>query len=145
MLSKESVFSIDPRKVVYETVDGETILIHLQTGSYYSLTGSGPDIWALAGGGRPAGEVARELAGRHGESEPAVMSSVTSLLTELMAEDLLEPGPAQNGNGAGPPAIELGAGWSAPKLEKYDDMQDFLLVDPIHEVDESGWPSRKPD
>jgi hypothetical protein len=27
-----------------------------------------------------------------------------------------------------------------PVLEQYTDMQDLLLLDPIHEVDEQGWP-----
>jgi hypothetical protein len=30
-----------------------------------------------------------------------------------------------------------------PILEKYVDMQDLLLLDPIHEVDERGWPNVK--
>ena len=29
-----------------------------------------------------------------------------------------------------------------PTIEKYDDMQELLLLDPIHEVDEDGWPNR---
>ena len=33
--------------VVHETIDGETIIIHLGTGTYYSLDGVGADIWAL--------------------------------------------------------------------------------------------------
>ena len=28
-------------------------------------------------------------------------------------------------------------------MEKYDDMQELLLLDPIHEVDEAGWPVKK--
>ena len=31
-------------------------------------------------------------------------------------------------------------GFEAPILQKYTDMQDLLLLDPIHEVDEAGWP-----
>jgi hypothetical protein len=27
-----------------------------------------------------------------------------------------------------------------PKLEKYTDMEDLLLLDPIHDVQEVGWP-----
>ena len=27
-----------------------------------------------------------------------------------------------------------------PTLEKYTDMQDLVLLDPVHEVDERGWP-----
>ncbi len=30
-------------------------------------------------------------------------------------------------------------------MNKYTDMQDLLLLDPIHEVDETkGWPTRDP-
>lgn len=28
-------------------------------------------------------------------------------------------------------------------LNEYDDMQDLLALDPIHEVDESGWPKKE--
>jgi hypothetical protein len=28
------------------------------------------------------------------------------------------------------------------RLETYDDMADLLLLDPIHEVSEQGWPHR---
>ena len=27
-----------------------------------------------------------------------------------------------------------------PKLEKYSDMEDLLLLDPIHDVEDEGWP-----
>ena len=30
--------------------------------------------------------------------------------------------------------------FESPTMEKYGDMQDLLLSDPIHEVDEAGWP-----
>jgi len=31
--------------------------------------------------------------------------------------------------------------FTKPELHKFTDMQDLLLFDPIHEVDESGWPN----
>jgi hypothetical protein len=136
-------FAINPGKVVHETVDGETILIHLETGNYYSLSGAGAEIWGLVGTARSPGEIARELAERHGRTESEVSPAVTTLLTQLMEEGLLEP----NGSGPTSPDASLtvwrAASWVPPKLERYDDMQDFLLVDPIHEVDDAGWPSRK--
>jgi hypothetical protein len=33
--------------------------------------------------------------------------------------------------------------WQAPELSIYEDMQDLLQLDPIHDVDETGWPARK--
>jgi hypothetical protein len=33
--------------------------------------------------------------------------------------------------------------FSRPILTKYTDMKELLLLDPIHEVDETGWPNPK--
>jgi hypothetical protein len=30
-------------------------------------------------------------------------------------------------------------------LNKYSDMQELLLLDPIHDVDDAGWPKPNPD
>ena len=35
--------------------------------------------------------------------------------------------------------------FEAPSLEKYTDMQDLVLLDPVHEVDQTGWPRQQPD
>jgi hypothetical protein len=34
--------------------------------------------------------------------------------------------------------------FNAPNFEVHNDMQDLLVLDPIHEVDDAGWPSLKP-
>jgi hypothetical protein len=36
------------------------------------------------------------------------------------------------------------AEFHAPVLQVYSDMQDLLLLDPIHEVDATGWPMPAP-
>ena len=36
----------------------------------------------------------------------------------------------------------LSAKYESPQLEQYSDMSELLLLDPIHEVDEQGWPKR---
>ena len=33
------------------------------------------------------------------------------------------------------------ATFEAPKLSKYTDMEQLLLLDPVHDVDETGWPN----
>ena len=35
--------------------------------------------------------------------------------------------------------------FNAPALQKYSDMQELLLLDPIHDVDEAGWPKPNPE
>jgi hypothetical protein len=34
--------------------------------------------------------------------------------------------------------------YTKPVLNKYTDMQQLLLADPLHEVQEAGWPHTKP-
>jgi len=130
---------IDTENVVHETVDGELIAIDLSGGSYYSLSGSGPAIWALLLGGATEAEICEALALAY-EGEPeTIRGAVSSLL-----EQLLESGLAVPGDGTGEtPALEVPAEKTAfepPKLERYTDMKDYFLLDPIHEVDTAGWP-----
>ena len=145
-------FRVDSRRVVHETIDGETILIDLQSGNYYSLGGCGSSVWDLLTRGWPADEVAEELERRYDADPGVVAEGVHALVDELAREQLLDPA-AVSQNGAGPQAGAGGTGSEAPTgepfarpvLEKYTDMQDLVLLDPVHEVDSAGWPAPKPD
>jgi hypothetical protein len=140
-------FSVDPERVVHETIDGETIIIQLETGTYYSLAGSGAEIWAMVAAGSSTDDVTAELARRYEESPETLEEAVLELIRELRREELLldDPdrgspdaspnGAAANGSGGGRVPFE------PPALQKYTDMQYFLLLDPIHEVDRIGWPN----
>jgi Coenzyme PQQ synthesis protein D (PqqD) len=128
--------------IVHETLDGETIVIHLETGNYYSFTGSGPEIWALLKHGSSASRICAELARRYACSEDEIRGAVESFIADLEREGLVEDGdPSPNGLPREP--VESAGPWAPPTVERYDDMRDFLLVDPIHEVDQTGWPSRQ--
>jgi hypothetical protein len=134
---------LDHEQVVYETIDGETLLIHLMSGTYFSLRESGPEIWDLLVAEGSAARAAAVLAGRHPTQAAAVAAAVAGLADELLAHGLLVPGSGAAGPEpvAGRPA-EPGPAFVAPVLEYYTDMQYFLMVDPIHEVDDAaGWPA----
>ena len=45
-------------------------------------------------------------------------------------------------NNATPPQQD-NLNFEKPVLQKHTDMQELLLLDPIHEIDEKGWPSKK--
>lgn len=134
-------FRVDDRRVVHETIDGETILINLETGTYYSLRGSGAEIWALAVEGRTELEVIEEMRRRYPSDADFAAVATEELLERLLGEDLLEDAPGGRGPASPPAGPEIGRGpFEAPELESYTDMQYFLLLDPIHEVHEEGWP-----
>jgi hypothetical protein len=133
-------FQVNPAKVVHETIDGEAILIHLDNGSYYSLAGAGAEIWELLAAGHPLKETAGTLEARFDAEPGLIEAEVRRLAAELAAEDLLEP--AAGGSTDGVVLADAGERrpFEAPALARYDDMKDFLLVDPIHETAEAGWP-----
>ena len=139
--------SVNVPKVVHETIDGETIVIHMGTGTYYSLEGTGAEVWALVESGLARGDVVAGVQQRFDGDSALVEQSVLAFLDELIDEGLVVAGPSDAP--AGDPAAVARNGWAparfdAPVLRKYTDMQEFMLVDPLHEVDEgAGWPHAK--
>jgi hypothetical protein len=134
-------FKVDPGRVVHETIDGETIVIDLETGTYYSLRGSGPEVWALVVAGWSEEKVIAELQRRHAENGETVPAATSALIDQLHEEGLLEECERD-----GHLNVELlegaqpGESFAAPVFERFTDMEYFLMLDPIHEVEGSGWP-----
>jgi hypothetical protein len=132
---------INAENVVHETVDGEVIAIDLANGSYYSLSGSAPAIWEQLAVGADEAEISSVLAARFDGDPAAIRSEVAALLEKLAENGLIV---AFDDAGETPPAASNGnvdtLPFEAPKFERYTDMKDYFLLDPIHEVDAAGWP-----
>ena len=135
-------FRANSPHVISETIQGETIIIHLTTGTYYSLQGSGAEVWDAIAGGATAAEIAADLSARYGVAEAEAEAAVVSLLDDLQAEELVTASDATLRETAA--ITEPAAGpFVAPTLSKYTDMQDLVLLDPVHEVGDAGWPETK--
>jgi hypothetical protein len=134
-------FRINVANVVHETVDGEVIAIDLANGSYYSLSGSGPAIWERLAMGGDEADISTALGACFDGDPAAIRAEVAALLEKLVESGLVvaaddaaaTPPPAPDGNGEKLP-------FEPAKLERYTDMKDYFLLDPIHEVDTAGWP-----
>lgn len=135
---------VNERHVVFETIDDETVLIHLGTGVYYSLDQSGTTVWSLVARGVAVDDIVdavRETQGTDGL--PEIEGEIRGLVERLTEEELLVPGVPPERPGAGDVLLPP-AGIGAPVLQRYTDMQEFMMVDPLHEVDEqAGWPNVK--
>jgi hypothetical protein len=127
--------------VVHETVAGETIVVNLETGCYYDLNAVGGRIFALLSEGRTVPELAELLAERYDLEREHAERTLGSFASSLLDEQMIAPADdaaAAATSGAG----ELPADYAEPSFNKYTDMQELLLLDPVHEVDEAGWPHR---
>ncbi len=128
-----------------ESFEGELVLVQMKSGNYYSLQGSAPLIWELIDRGSSIEDVGNLLVERHPDDAEEIRRSARSLVEELVAESLLvpvssAPSPASAGTSG---LLDSDTPFVLPVLERYTDMQELLLLDPIHDVDETGWPRRK--
>lgn len=138
-------FRVNSGGIVHETVDGEVIIIDLESGAYFSLTHSAADLWDVLVDGATSTELSAALTARYDAPAATVQAAVADFLDQLVAERILvaddEPAPAR----PAPPPVTAKQPFVAPVLSKYTNMSDLLLLDPIHDVDEHGWPHKKPD
>jgi len=140
-------FRVNSPQVISEVIDGELVMIDLERGTYYSAEGSGAFIWELIEAGHSLAEILH-TAHRMFSGDPGVIESgIRSFVERLLAEELAFPVDgvaAPNLEHVGP-SVSNGAEFVPPVLNVYADMADILLLDPVHDVDETGWPKPKND
>jgi hypothetical protein len=140
-LTCESTFLLNEPDVVIEAFPDETIAVNLGTGRYYSIDLVGAEILGLLTSGHELGTIVKYLADRYGIEILTVDSAVTDFALRLLAEGLIATGPS-TAPAELPPPGPAAAPFSVPDLSVYSDMEDLLLLDPIHDVDSTGWPVR---
>ena len=141
-------FRINTPTIVHEAIEGEVVIINLENGNYYSLDGIGASIWDSIGKGESVGEIVGLLDFRYQADDTPIEQSVEQFLAELEQDDLVAPD--EPGSNSIDPSSKTQDGnekltFEAPVLNRYTDMQDLLLLDPIHDVDEAGWPNLPPE
>jgi hypothetical protein len=139
-------FRVNGSGVTHEVVDDEAVIINLETGSYYSLELVGAEIWSMLTAHLSLGAIVEHLARRYAGDRSEMELAVHGLVGELHRERLIvaaEDGIAAPPLSPGPAPAEGLRPFRVPVLQKFTDMQELLLLDPIHEVDERGWPHRK--
>jgi hypothetical protein len=146
IMSSHTLFQVNRPQVICQTIDGEVVVINLQTGTYYSLTGAAAAIWEALERGAAAAQITGTLAAHFTDCDAGLESIVDGFLNELRGESLIVP--AENGvpvtNGALNGVKIKREKFVHPELKKFTDMRELLLLDPIHEVGETGWPQAKP-
>jgi hypothetical protein len=139
-------YKVSAERVASEFLDGVVVVLDQVGGNYYSLSGSGEAFWemllrgvTLEGIFSGLGSLFEEPPGGRAQMTEAVKS----LIDDLIRDEILETVDGET-NGDKPPAAESAQrarrSWVAPQLERYTDLQSLLLLDPIHDVDDSGWP-----
>ena len=131
--------------IISQVIDDEAIIVNIETGVYYSLREPGATAWRLMEQGVTVESIIKELTQKYNGSLTDITSGVQLLLDELESENLITrtQSPVQD-DVVSPTSSEFTASqkqpFCMPVLEKFDDMAQLLLLDPVHEVNEEGWP-----
>jgi len=119
-----------------EDFDGEIVAINLETGRYFSIRDSAALIWADLATGHAVEAIAAAVSG-----DAALAEATTQYVADLLKEGLMRPAAARSAPDA---ALLSSPGMPQPMLESFGDMESLLLLDPVHEVDDTeGWPRQR--
>ena len=138
-------YRLNSPQVIGETVEGELVMINLERGTYYSTDGSGVAVWNLVEQGLSMDAVVTAALSIFAADPREVEPAVRRFLAHLLEEQLIVPvDGADSAALCDKPTLTPGSQpFVPPVLNVYADMADILLLDPVHDVDESGWPRPK--
>ena len=145
-MKAQDIYRVNSPRVIFENIDGELILVHMERGAYYTTDEVGAVLWGLIETRCSVSDMCDALESRYDADLPEIERAVSTFLARLVEEDLVcngelsSPGakPERPPNGEKRP-------FRAPTLQSYRDMQDMLSLDPIHDVEAAGWPVPKAD
>lgn len=137
------LYTINDARVVSEILDGEVIIIDFKEGFYYSLNNTGSVLWVGIQNGYTRNQLLAYFSARYDAAPEAIEKSVTALISRLKELSLVAEESVDTA-----PAVEEYTGEKEKffmlALQQFQDMQEMLLADPIHDIDEqTGWPTLK--
>ena len=128
-------------RVVSEVIDGEAIVLDLRVGTYFATDGVGAVAWAAAVDGFSSEEIVASAT----DSFPDVAEvgrTIADFLKGFVDAGLLTESESDETSDGG--RIVWPSSFRAPVLEKHQDLEDMMQLDPIHDTDASGWPMPAP-
>jgi hypothetical protein len=136
-------YHLKSKSIIHEFLVDEIILANLDTGIYYSIRFTGVAIWQMLLAGNSADTIIAAFAQQYSINISHASEILNTFLNTLLSEEILVPVSTQTDPVS---AGDFFPAWTAeyqlPSFEKYVDMKNLLMLDPIHEVDEQGWPSK---
>ena len=145
-MTMHDTYRVNSPKVIFENIDGELILVHMEKGAYYTTDEVGAILWDLIESKATVGEMGAVLRAEYEADPGEIDASVAAFIDRLTGEDLVSREDAA-GNHTPPrrAPVSTRRPFRPPTLQSYRDMQDMLALDPIHDVEAAGWPVPKAD
>ncbi len=141
MFQSDGIIVANLRVTASEDFAGETVILHFDHGTYFSLRGSAGTIWSLLQEPTSVSAIIAVSRALGGSLPSDFEATLSSFVGKLIEHDLVtgSPGPEK--------ALVLSADAIAslaepPNLEIYTDLSELITMDPVHEIDVlTGWPA----
>ena len=120
----------------------------LRSGNYFSIEKSGAILWEILA---KTGDVDALLKKSEELVDPEklnqIQTDIKNFVNKLMEEGLIVEAESQDKSEITEQMLnsykKVVTATDTLEVNKYSDMQEMLLLDPIHDVDDQGWPEPK--
>ena len=141
-MNLSTTYRINAPTVVGEVIDGEAIIIHLESGTYFSARDSAARIWELVEQGASVAQIIEVLASEYDKNALELSFNLAAFFAQLQSNHLIVEDSSAAPATLTVALVESKRPYSEPQLEIFRDMQNLLMLDPIHQVDTNiGWPA----
>lgn len=135
-------YVLNDEKMFADVTDGIAIIINSETGIYYGLNSLGTSVYENLVNGASVEEILTALKSIAGA--PAdIESRLNSFISKMIEFELIVEGSESSAS------VEIDSAIASEEdftldVSEYNDAQELLLADPIHEVkEETGWTPEK--
>lgn len=125
----QGTYQVNGPAIIFKDFGEEFVVANLDSGLFYSLNDFAGYVWRELSSGHFISDIVAPYDGAEADEIRNFMATLVSERLIKPADDVRAP--------AGRPAPRP---FSSPTLERFDDLQGLLMIDPIHEVSEAGWP-----
>ncbi len=137
-----NLLAITDSDVVFEEYEDEIIFLQLRQGFYYTLDRIAGDVIVALLRAATLDEALNWLHQRYAADKKELLEYCEQVWQRLASEQLFEVRPEESQEAVGlEPYSGNKSGLTPFSIEKFEDIQDILMFDPVHEVNEEGWPS----
>jgi hypothetical protein len=125
--------------VIHEAIDGEVVIVNVDRGLYFSSDGVGAKLWTMITNAMSVDSLIEWAEQTYDTPTDVVVEHVQAFVAQLRENELVVPVDEAPEVEPAAPSPDP-ASYSKPELNVYSDMEELLLLDPVHDATEEGWP-----
>jgi hypothetical protein len=85
-------YAVDANRVTWDEIDGETLIINVETGYYFSLDAVGSLVWRMLTEGLDEHAMVARIVSEYDVDESTARDDLQALIAALAGEELIESG-----------------------------------------------------